>query len=103
MPCTKEEFLNGGLAEEMFTGMLDEEYAKVMAKSKSTGIADVLYQQLSRIHGTAENPAESLPVETPGGAAVESQMRRLELAIATANRAAAEAAAQHAATIGHIP
>ena len=32
----KEEFLNGGMAEEMFTGMLDEEYAKVMAKSRST-------------------------------------------------------------------
>lgn len=105
----KEEFLNGGMAEEMFTGMLDEEYAQVMAKSKSTGIADVLYQQLSRIHGTTEDQAEpvssgtsSMPVGTPASRAVESQLRQLEQEIATANRAAA-AAVQHAATIGDNP
>ena len=29
----EEGLMNGGLGEEMFTGMLDEEYAKVMANS----------------------------------------------------------------------
>ncbi|MBK35697.1 MAG: hypothetical protein CME26_09245 [Gemmatimonadetes bacterium] len=99
----KEEFLNGGMAEEMFTGMLDEEYAKVMAKSRSTGIAEVLYQQLSRAHDVEGAPAESMPVATPTGDAVQSRMRRLEEEITAANRAAAASAVQHAATIGHNP
>lgn len=35
-----------GFATETFESMLYEEYAKEISKSKSTGIADILYNQL---------------------------------------------------------
>lgn len=43
----------GGLLEksfgqDVFQSMLDTEYAKIMAQSRTTGLAEILYQQLSR-------------------------------------------------------
>lgn len=95
----KDGFLDGGLAEETFTGMLDEEYAKVMASSSSAGIADLLYQQLSRRIPASDAPAElnALPAPNDRSLVVQAQLRRVEQEIGAQNRAAAVSA------ISHIP
>lgn len=41
----KSELINGGYAEEVFQGMMDEEIAKESAKGNGS-LADLLYQQL---------------------------------------------------------
>ena len=44
----KTGFLYGGNAEEIYTSMLDQEYAKEISKITKTGLAESLYNQLSR-------------------------------------------------------
>ncbi len=53
--------LNGGRAEEIFQGMLDEQLSLQMSKAGGIGLAPMLYQQLSRY------------IQQPGGA-VKMQM-----------------------------
>ena len=49
MRGTQEKgMLHGGLGEDFFTEMLDEEFAKAISKRGGTGIGDMLFQQLSR-------------------------------------------------------
>ena len=43
----KSEFFNGGSGEEIFTDLLDQEISKVVSK-RGIGIADVLYQRLTK-------------------------------------------------------
>lgn len=43
----KTGLMSGGYAEEIFNGMLQDEYAKSMTKTANFGIADTLYRQLS--------------------------------------------------------
>ena len=43
----KTGFISGGRAEEMFTSMLDQEYALLISKSSVSGIAEALYEQMS--------------------------------------------------------
>lgn len=45
---SKEKLYGGGLAEDIFQGMLDEEYSKLMARSESFGLAEKIYDQLSK-------------------------------------------------------
>ena len=95
----KEEdgLMNGGMGEEMFTGLLDEEYSKVMAKSNSTGLADVIYQQMSRKAGIQTEgpmPVESTQSATMVQGAVEQKMRNLVSEIEAANRAAVASTAR---------
>jgi flagellar protein FlgJ len=42
----KEGFIDGGNAEKIFTSMLDDEYAKELAKDGNLGLADMLFKQL---------------------------------------------------------
>ena len=93
----EEGLMNGGLGEEMFTGILDEEYAKVMAKSNSTGLSDVIYQQMSRNVGVKLEGL--MPVEATQSASVvqgtvEQRVRDLVSEIEAANRAAVASIAQ---------
>lgn len=93
----EEGLMNGGMGEEIFTGMLDEEYAKVMANSNSTGLADVIYRQMSRKAGI--KPEGLMPVETTQSAtvvqgAVGQRMQDLVSEIEAANRAAAASAVE---------
>lgn len=93
----REDFLNGGVAEDMFTGMLDEEYAKVMARTGTTGLSNVLYQQLSRLNaGEVENNTRDgiMPHETVQSTELKQRLRDLQQEIKAANRAAAQAAAE---------
>lgn len=91
----EEGLLNGGMGEEMFTGLLDEEYAKIMAKSNSTGLSDVIYQQMKRTIGI--NPENLMPIESTQSATavqgvIENKMRNLVSEIEAANRAAVASA-----------
>ena len=92
----EEGMMNGGMGEEMFTGLLDEEYAKVMAKTNSSGLTDMIYQQMARAAGV-DGPENPMPVESTQSAAmvkgaVESRLRDLRSEIEAANRAAAASA-----------
>jgi len=42
----KSELINGGMAEDIFDDMLYDEYAKIMAKTGSFGLADMMFRQL---------------------------------------------------------
>ncbi|MCP4716013.1 MAG: hypothetical protein GY868_12925 [Deltaproteobacteria bacterium] len=44
----KNELFHGGQAEEMYTSMLDMEYAKMMSQGTKSGVAEALYSQLSK-------------------------------------------------------
>ncbi|MGE5677993.1 MAG: rod-binding protein [Pseudomonadota bacterium] len=44
----KDELFGGGYAEDMYQDMLYEKYADEASKSGGIGIADILYQQLSK-------------------------------------------------------
>ena len=44
----KAGLIDGGQAEEIFTDMLYDEYAKDMAKASGFGLADAVYLELSR-------------------------------------------------------
>ena len=43
----KSDFLNGGMAEDIFEDMLYDRYALLMAKNSGFGIADTAYRQLT--------------------------------------------------------
>ncbi|MBE84876.1 MAG: hypothetical protein CME21_20155 [Gemmatimonadetes bacterium] len=91
----EEGIMNGGLGEEMFAGMLDEEYAKVMAKSNSTGLAETIYQQMSRNAGIqAKGPVqvESTQSATVVQETMERKMRTVMVQIEAANQAAVASA-----------
>jgi peptidoglycan hydrolase FlgJ len=42
----KSELINGGMAEDIFEDMLYDEYAKIMSKTGSFGLADLMFRQL---------------------------------------------------------
>ena len=42
----KSEMLDGGMGEEIFRGMLDQEYSTMMSKTGSLGLADLIYNQM---------------------------------------------------------
>ncbi len=44
----KDGLLSGGFAEDVYTSMLDKEYAEAMSKATGSSIADQLFEQLSR-------------------------------------------------------
>jgi Rod binding domain-containing protein len=44
---TSDSLVSGGWAEKIYQDMLDDEYAKSMAKTANFGLADQLYRQLA--------------------------------------------------------
>lgn len=44
----KSDFLNGGMAEQIFEDMLYDEYSKEFSKTKTFGLADIIYNQLEK-------------------------------------------------------
>ena len=67
----KEEMFHGGLGEDFFTEMMDEELSKRMASRQSTGIAEMLFRQLSRQYGIESTPPSGA---APGGAGEQKGM-----------------------------
>ncbi len=51
----KDRTFGGGFAEETFTGLLTQEYAKGIAGNANLGVADQVYEQLIRLQ---ENPEQ---------------------------------------------
>ncbi len=45
----KSELFSGGKAEEIYTSMLDQEYAKILAGNTGASLADELYKQMIRV------------------------------------------------------
>jgi len=43
----QDDILGGGLSQEIFEGMLYDEYAKKMAETAQFGLADLIYRQVS--------------------------------------------------------
>lgn len=43
----KSGLVDGGFGEEIFSGMLTDEYSKTMAQNANFGLADSLYRQLA--------------------------------------------------------
>ncbi len=43
----EDDILGGGLGQDVFEGMLYDEYAKKMAQTAGFGLADTLYRQVS--------------------------------------------------------
>ena len=43
----ESDLIDGGLAEEIYEGMLDQEYAEKMAESGNMGLADKIYEQFT--------------------------------------------------------
>ncbi len=43
----KDDLLNGGLTQDVFEGMLYDEYAKKMAETAGFGLAETIYRQVS--------------------------------------------------------
>ena len=42
----KNSLFSGGKAEEIYTSLLDEQYALILSKTAGSGIADELYRQM---------------------------------------------------------
>lgn len=51
----KSKLIDGGNAEDIYTSMLDSEYAKNMASQRSTGLADMIERQLLTSMGVKSN------------------------------------------------
>ena len=43
----ENDMFHGGMAQDIFEDMLYEEYARMMAKSGSLGVAEIIYNQYS--------------------------------------------------------
>ena len=90
----KEEMFHGGMGEDVFTGMMDEEMSKRMAGRGAAGIAEMLFQQLSRQHGikdpeAGEGTDKKLPLDVTQSA--NNLMRRLQGVNATLDAAKSSA------------
>lgn len=54
----KSGLIDGGNAEEIYTSMLDSEYAKSMAAQRSTGLADMIERQLLNSMGVKSDASK---------------------------------------------
>lgn len=70
----KDSVFGGGFAEETWSGLLTEEYAKGVAGSANLGIADHVYDQLVRLQETEETQ----PPPENGAFTLEPQTRNQE-------------------------
>lgn len=61
----QNSLLNGGRAEEIFQGMLDEQLSLQMSKAGGIGLAPMLYQQLSRYIQPPGAVKMQMPVSSP--------------------------------------
>ena len=76
----KEEMFHGGMGEDVFSEMLDEEFSKKMAGHGSVGIADMLFKQLSRQFGIEDTGAKSgrssaLPLPSEAAQTLQEKLR----------------------------
>ena len=74
----KEEMFHGGPGEDIFTEMMDEEFSKRMAGNGTTGVAEMLFRQLSRQYGIQEpgEPREAAAQRLPDMSEAAGALRR---------------------------
>ena len=58
-----EGFIEKSHATEMFEGMLDEEFSKVMSNTGGIGIADMMYKQYTNFQNTTEKENEGFDMK----------------------------------------
>jgi len=51
----KTGVISGGKAEEYYTSLLDNEFAKKIASGRGVGLSSLLYEQLKRVHEQTAN------------------------------------------------
>jgi len=66
----KSGFIDGGNAEEIYTSMLDTEYAKNMAQQRSLGLADMVERQLLESMGVKSDISTARPTLQEGAKTV---------------------------------
>ena len=77
----KEDLFHGGMGEDMFTEMMDEELSKKMAGREGVGIAEMLYEQLSRQFNIEDVPdGEGLSAVPEATRSAQDMMQRLRQA-----------------------
>jgi Rod binding domain-containing protein len=64
--------MDGGNGEDIFRGMLDTEYAKIMAQQGSTGISDMIAKELLK---TMQIPTDSINAVRGAKAYEAAQLR----------------------------
>ena len=80
----KGEMFHGGMGEDVFTEMLDEEFAKKTAATGHTGLAELLFRQLSRQYLPGANDAggsgkaDGLPDASQSANALMRQLRQVQ-------------------------
>lgn len=57
----KSGLLGGGLQEDIYTGMFDEQLAAQLSKDKGIGLGEQLYEQLARSYKAARSQGEAAP------------------------------------------
>lgn len=60
----KSGLIDGGNAEEIYTSMLDSEYAKQMSQQGQSGLADMIERQLLQSMGVKSGPSPSMLKKT---------------------------------------
>ena len=58
----ESDMFNGGMAEDIFRDMLNQEYSRMMAAEGSLGIADLIVDQFSDAVGGTSTPASAAAV-----------------------------------------
>jgi flagellar protein FlgJ len=58
----KSELMNGGVGEEVFRGMLDQEYARQTAYSDRMKLGELVYQSLKKRQGDAAPQVAPAPI-----------------------------------------
>ena len=56
----KSDFLNGGHAEELYQGMLDSEYSRLIAGKGMTGLSDMIEHQLLEASGNGKDISKTI-------------------------------------------
>ena len=87
----QEKLFHGGMGEDVFTEMMDEELAKKMAGRGATGIAEMLYRQLGRQHGIQDlgGGGRALPDASSAAMTLQTQLRTVQAQMRAADVAAA--------------
>lgn len=68
----KTEYLGGGMGEDTFTSLLDQEYSNEMAKTGESDIGKNLYRQLSDLY-LENSPSKNSQVDPNPGRSVKKE------------------------------
>ena len=85
-----EGLMHGGVGEEIFTGLMDEELAKHMAGRGGAGIAKMMFSQLSRRFGIKEagEGESTLPDVSEAAGRLQRELRKAQMGMKAVDAAA---------------